>query len=69
VSGVFVDGYGFASADILRDEKSVVKAEIHSALSISAHKEGRCPPQKWHGNAERHHSVLGKIVGYQPSRI
>jgi hypothetical protein len=34
VSGIFVDGYGFASADILRDEKSVVKAKIHSALSI-----------------------------------
>ncbi len=34
MSGIFVAGYGFAFADILRDAKSVVKAEIHPALSI-----------------------------------
>ncbi len=34
MSGIFVAGYGFAFADILRDAKSVIEAEIHSALSI-----------------------------------
>jgi hypothetical protein len=36
VSGIFVAGYGFAFANILRDGTSVVKAEIHCALSILA---------------------------------
>ena len=35
MSGIFVDGYGFASADILRDAKSVIEAEIQTALSIT----------------------------------
>ncbi len=34
MSGIFVAGYGSAFADILRDAKSVIEAEIHSALSI-----------------------------------
>ncbi len=43
MSGIFVAGYGFAFADILRDEKAVVKAEIQSPLSKPKARQSHTP--------------------------